>query len=166
MSPSAKIAVAKGKTLRTHVPNRSAAFRRSTLSLNHSGKANSGDQLASWRVRADWTGRLDTHCGPAWHAPLSLSSIGRRDDRPIGLVNRETRLRPPGSHGARKRSDHHRDRLGSTGKAALRAVIRTAWHNAFARRAYTARRGKDDVAMPVLRPCLRIARQVATTIGP
>jgi hypothetical protein len=81
----------------------------------------------------------DMHRNPALHAPVSPTSISRRDDRPIGLVDRRSRLRPPGSQGGSLR-----------GEPNCLAV------NALAHRAYTARRGRGDVAMPsalVLRPC-------------
>jgi hypothetical protein len=84
--------------------------------------------------RADRTRIATPRCTPRCHPP-------RSDDRPIGLVDRRSRLRPPGSQGGSLRGDPN-----------------CLTVNALARRAYTARRRKGDVAMsfgPVLRPVVR-----------
>ena len=55
---------------------------------------------------------------------MSPASVSERDDRPIGLVDRRSRLRPPGSQGG-----------------SLRGDLNCLTVNALAHRAYTARRG-------------------------
>jgi hypothetical protein len=67
------------------------------------------NDMPDFSDRADEKGRplltpamkgKDMHRNPALHAPVLPASISGRDDRPIALVDRRSRLRPPGSQGA------------------------------------------------------------------
>jgi hypothetical protein len=60
-------------------------------------------------------------CSPGWHGPVSLAWVHRETaGRSASLIeDRGCGRRGRGARG----TEHHRDRLVSTGKAALHAVI-------------------------------------------
>jgi hypothetical protein len=66
-------------------------------------------------------GRKDTHCSPALQVPVSLASVSQKTTDPSALL-----IEDPGcgcTGRIARGTDYHLDRLESTGKPALRAVI-------------------------------------------